>query len=145
MGKIVGDALKVYVRIGNQSKIWWHRRARVCLPLAIALFCPWLSAQTSQTQGGTIHGVVKSGNMPLPGTTVTAANTLTGQKVTTSTDVDGSYLLQVSFDGPYVVRAQMAAFAPVTKQVVVNPRDGNAVVNLELLLLSRTQKTEPAE
>jgi hypothetical protein len=142
MGKIVGDALKVYVRIGNQSKIWWHRRARVCLPMAIALFCPWLSAQTSQTQGGTIHGVVKSGNMPLPGTTVTAANTLTGQKVTTSTDVDGSYTLQVASDGRYVVRAQMAAFAAVTQEVRVNATNRNAEANLELILLSRVPKTE---
>ena len=44
---------------------------------------------------GTIHGVVKSGSQPLPGVTVTAANTLTGQKVSTSSDLDGSYTLQV--------------------------------------------------
>jgi len=92
-----------------------------------------------------IHGVVRSGNMPIPGVTVTAANSLTGQKVATSTDLDGSYSLQVTSDGSYSLRAQMTAFAPVIKDVVVNATNGNAEVNLELLLLSRVQKTEPAE
>ncbi len=82
--------------------------------------------------------------MPLPGATVTAANTLTGQKVTTSTDVDGSYSLQVPSDGRYVVRAQMAAFAPVTQEVRVNDANRNIEANLELILLSRVPKTEPA-
>jgi carboxypeptidase family protein/TonB-dependent receptor-like protein len=95
--------------------------------------------------GRIIHGVVKSGNMPIPGVTVTAANSLTGQKVTTSTDVDGGYSLQVPSDGRYLVRAQMAAFAPAAKEVVVNATNGNVNVDLELLLLSRVQKTEPAE
>jgi uncharacterized membrane protein YgcG len=82
--------------------------------------------------------------MPLPGATVTAANTLTGQKVTTSTDVDGSYSVQVPSDGRYVVRAQMAAFAPVTQEVRVNDANRNLEANLELILLSRVPKTEPA-
>jgi hypothetical protein len=110
----------------------------------LAVCCPWLVAQSPQAQGGTIHGVVKSGNMPLPGATVTAANTLTGQKVTTSTDVDGTYSVQVPSDGHYVVRAQMAAFAPVTQEVRVNDGNRNLEANLELILLSRVPKTEPA-
>src|SRR5579863_278666 len=92
-----------------------------------------------------IHGVVKSGNVPIPGVTVTATNSVTDQKVTTSTDVDGSYSLQVTSDGHYSVRAQMAAFAPVTKDVTVDATNSNAEVSLELLLLSRVQKTEPTE
>ncbi|MGB6676787.1 MAG: TonB-dependent receptor [Terriglobales bacterium] len=87
---------------------------------------------------------MKSGHMPLPGATVTAANTLTGQKVTTSTDVDGSYSVQVPSDGRYVVRAQMAAFAPVTQEVRVNDANRNLDANLELILLSRVPKAEPA-
>jgi trimeric autotransporter adhesin len=135
------------VQIGNQSKVPWRWRAGARLSfffcLAMGAFCPWLTAQGSQPQGGTIRGVVKSGNMPLPGATVTAANTLTGQKVTTSTDVDGTYSLQVPSDGRYVVRAQMAAFAPVTQEVRVNDSNRNLEANLELILLSRVPKTEP--
>jgi outer membrane receptor protein involved in Fe transport len=127
------------------------RSLRTCcrvLPVVfIVCATTWSSAQVTQAQGGSIHGVVKSGNMPVPGATVTAANTLTGQKATTSTDVDGSYSLQLASNGRYVVRAQMAAFAPVTKEVVINATDHNLEANLELILLSRVPKTvtEPAE
>jgi hypothetical protein len=114
------------------------------LCLAVVVYCPGLAAQSPQTQGGIIHGIVKSGNMPVPGATVTAANTLTGQKVTTSTDVDGSYSVQVPSDGRYVVRAQMSAFAPMTQEVRVNDANRNLEANLELILLSRVPKTEPA-
>ena len=68
-------------------------------------FHPHLSqgqAAAPAAAGRIIHGVVKSGNMPIPGVTVTAGNSLTGQKVTTSTDVDGSYSLQVPSDGRYM-------------------------------------------
>ena len=50
----------------------------------------WVHAQSTPqlasptvAAGGTIRGLVKSGNMPIPGTTVTAMNTLTGQKAVT--------------------------------------------------------------
>ena len=145
--KTVGGALKAYVQIGSQSNVTWNLRAReraLFLCLATVVYCPCLAAQSPQAQGGIIHGIVKSGNMPLPGATVTAANTLTGQKVTTSTDVDGSYSVQVPSDGRYVVRAQMAAFAPVTQEVRVNDANRNLEANLELILLSRVPKTEPA-
>src|ERR1051325_2811237 len=69
---------------------------------------------------GSIHGLVKSGNMPLPGVTVTATNTLTGQKVTTWTDVDGNYFLDIPSNGRYVVRTQMAAFATATQELLIN-------------------------
>jgi len=37
-------------------------------------------ANTTTTTGGTLHGVIKSGNIPLPGVAVTATNTLTGKR-----------------------------------------------------------------
>ena len=77
--------------------------------------------------------------MPLPGVAISAANTLTGQKAVTSTDLDGSYALHVPADGRYVVRAQLAAFAPVTKEVLINSANRSARVDLELILLSRAQ------
>jgi hypothetical protein len=97
------------------------------------------------SQGGLIHGLVKSGNMPLPGVTVTAINTLTGQKATGWTDVDGTYSLQVPTDGRYVVRTQMAAFAPLTHEVVINATNRNAAVDLEMVLLSRAQQAQPSD
>jgi trimeric autotransporter adhesin len=143
------------VQIRNQSSVslfncgqWsWQAGARlfVLCSLVIVSGSAWLAAQDAASQGGSIHGVVKSGNIPLPGATISAANTLTGQKVTTSTDVDGSYSLQIPSDGHYVVRAQMAAFAPVTQEVRINVTNHDAEANLELILLSRVPKSEPAD
>src|ERR1700690_3526642 len=93
------------------------------LLLAVALLgAPaWVRAQSSAppasaaaVSGGSIHGLVKSGNMPIPGATITAMNTLTGQKAVSWTGVDGTYAVQVPANGRYVVRTQMAAFAPLT-------------------------------
>ena len=89
------------------------------------------------TAAGNIHGLVKSGNMPLPGVTVTATNTLTGQKVTTWTDVDGNYFLDIPSNGRYVVRTQMAAFATATQELLINATNKDQKADLELILLSR--------
>ncbi len=125
-------------------------------PLAAALLSAGLAAQmpvpattpapasasvpaptTPTAPAGSIHGLVKSGNMPLPGVTVTATHTLTGQKVTTWTDVDGDYFLQVPSNGRYVVRTQMAAFAAATHEVLINAAGANQKLDLDLILLSR--------
>ena len=62
--------------------------------------------------GGVIAGLVKSGNMPLPGVSITASNTLTGQKVTTWTDITGNYSMQVPSNGRYVVRTRWRRSRP---------------------------------
>lgn len=72
------------------------------------------------TAGGTISGSVKAGAVPLPGVAVTASNTLTGKKYATTTDVNGAYSMKVPRDGRYVVKAELAAFATETKEVLVN-------------------------
>src|SRR5512133_1541632 len=68
-----------------------------------------------------ISGIVKSGATPLPGVTVTAAHSLTGKKVSTSTDVDGSFHLTVPNKGKWVVRAELSAFAAQTAEVRLDP------------------------
>ena len=59
-----------------------------------------------------ITGMVKSGNTPIPGATVTATNSSTEAKTTTSTDINGAYTLQVAAAGKYQLRVEMPAFAP---------------------------------
>src|ERR1700674_4062840 len=58
---------------------------------------------------GEITGRVKSGATPLAGVSVTAANSLTGKKFVTSSDVDGSFKLTITGKGRYVVRAEFSA------------------------------------
>ncbi len=83
--------------------------------------------------------------MPLPGVTVTAANSTTAQKIVTWTDIDGSFALQVPDDGHYVVRTQMPAFAVATHEVVIGAANRNVQVTLELVLLSRQPSSLPTE
>ena len=99
-------------------------------------------AVTAPSPSFHIHGTVKSGNTPLPGVTVTAANTLTGKKAITSTAVDGSYSLELTGRGRYVVRAEMTAFAPATEEVVLNPGSPEQQANFSLVLRSRAPKPE---
>jgi outer membrane receptor protein involved in Fe transport len=94
---------------------------------------------------GEITGVVKSGNVPLPGVSVTAANTLTGKKYSTSTDVDGSFRINVTGKGRYVIKAEFSAFAPVTQEVLINEQNRAGKAELAMVLLSRAQKEAQQE
>ena len=116
------------------------KAGRVALQLIALLL---LVTITSMAQGVpstptvAISGVVKSGNTPIPGATVTATNSSTQEKTTTSTDINGAYALQVAA-GKYELRIDMAAFAPSTQEIVVGEAGTHA--DLELTLLSRTQQ-----
>jgi len=84
-----------------------------------------------------ITGIVHTGKSALPGVTVTASNTLTGKKVTTTTALDGTFSFSLSDRGRYVVRAEFLAFAPQTQEVLLNPQNQKANVDLDLSLASR--------
>jgi len=97
--------------------------------------------------GGTISGSVKAGAVPLPGVAVTAANTLTGKKYATTTDVNGAYSMKVPRDGRYVVKAELAAFATETKEVLVNANSADGgkpqqVAEFAMQLASRAAARE---
>jgi trimeric autotransporter adhesin len=114
--------------------------------ITITLFCigliSWTWAQTSPPSSVfQIRGVVKSGNTPLPGVTISASNTLTGKKIVTSTDAQGVYSIQAASRGRYVIKTDFPAFASSTKEAVLNPTTPTATVDLELVLLSRVPKT----
>lgn len=107
-----------------------------------------------QTQGGTIRGAVvagvagKPGGVPLPGVAVTATNSLTGKKYASATGADGTYAMTIPRNGRYVVRAELAGFAPVTQEVVLSGADaaaGAALVKTSdfgLQLASRAAEAE---
>jgi trimeric autotransporter adhesin len=97
--------------------------------------------------GGTITGTVKAGTVPLPGVTVTASNTLTGKKYATTTDVNGAFAMTIPRNGRYVVKAELAAFAADTKEVLINAAGQNGgkpsqVAEFGLQLASRVQQEE---
>ena len=92
---------------------------------------------------GTIHGLVKSGNVPIPGAAVSISSAGSDVKISTWTDVDGTYSADVPAYGSYTVRVQMIAFANSTHHVVVDSSHGNVPANFELTLLSRTHEATP--
>ena len=93
------------------------------------------SAETAA--GGLLHGVVKSGNTPLPGVTITAQNTLTGKRYSTTTDITGAWSLTIPQNGRYVVRTQFAAFAPGSQEALLNESGRDRQLNFDLMLASR--------
>jgi trimeric autotransporter adhesin len=113
----------------------------------VLVFQPHLSrgqtagqAATPATGGRTIHGVVKSGNVPIPGADVSSTNAATKQQVNTWTDVDGSYWLRIPTDGHYTVGVRMAAFAGSTQEVVLDATHQDVLTNFELVLSSRARE-----
>jgi hypothetical protein len=114
------------------------------------------AAAPAEVQGGTVTGTVlaattadasgkKPAGSPLPGVTVTATNTLTGKKYTTATDITGSFRMTIPKNGRYVLRAEFAAFAPATAEVVLNAtqHEGKAEFAMELAsrVAARTAQT----
>ncbi len=78
--------------------------------------------------GGLVHGTVKSGNVPLPGVSIVATNTLTGKRYATITDINGNYSMTIPTSGRYVLRTELAAFAAETKVALLKPT-GTSPVN----------------
>jgi trimeric autotransporter adhesin len=91
-----------------------------------------------------ISGTVKSGKTPLPGVTVTAANTLTGKKFSVASAPDGSFVMKGLPRGRYVVKVEFMGFASQTREVVLNPESPAGKVDTELVLASRQQEQEEA-
>src|SRR5437899_1633622 len=99
-------------------------------------------AQTQKpAAAGIIQGIVQSGNIPIPGVTITATNFISDEKVTTSTDLNGQYQLKVPGAGAYIVETSMAAFAPGIKEADIKDPAQPERLDFELMLLSRSQQT----
>ncbi len=94
-------------------------------------------AAVGPVAGGILHGVVKSGTIPLPGVTVTAQNTLTGKRFSTTTDITGAWQMNIPQNGRYVIRTQFAAFAGGSQEAAFNASSHDQTVNFELILASR--------
>ncbi|MGA2219532.1 MAG: TonB-dependent receptor, partial [Terracidiphilus sp.] len=102
-------------------------------------------ALVAEVTGGRLHGVVKSGNVPLPGVTLTAQNTLTGKKYSTTTDINGAWSMNIPQNGRYVVRTQFAAFAVGSREAVLNAASHDQTVTFGLMLASRAAAQQASE
>jgi hypothetical protein len=98
---------------------------------------PAAPPSSETVSGGTLHGVVKSGTIPLPGVAVTAQNTLTGKRYSTTSDITGAWQMKIPLNGRYVIRTQFAAFAQGSQEALLNATSHDQSVNFELILASR--------
>jgi trimeric autotransporter adhesin len=103
---------------------------------------PQASAEVQPAAGGKLHGMVKSGNVPLPGVTVTAQNTLTGKRYATTTDITGGWSMTIPQNGRYVIRTEFAGFAQGAGEALLNASSHDQAVNLDLMLASRAAAQE---
>ena len=87
---------------------------------------------------------MRSGKTPLPGVTVTAANTLTGKKFAVATASNGTYSFTGLPRGRYVVRVEFMAFAPLTQEIILKPETPTGKFDAEMILASRQQEQSPA-
>ncbi len=138
---IRGTVLVLAVCVGTGVRLWAQAEQ------ASAAVVPAQSAAVAGATGGTIKGTVKSGAVPLPGVSVTATNTLTGKKYATTTDITGAFAMTIPRNGRYVVRAELAAFAADTKEVLINAAGENGgkpeqVAEFGLQLASRAAQQE---
>lgn len=118
---------------------WSQVPAPVGAPASALPSAPQAAAPAASpvVAGGKLHGTVKSGNIPLPGVTVTAQNSLTGKRYSTTTDITGAWKLNIPQNGRYVIRTQFAAFAQGSQEAVLNAASHDQLVNFELILASR--------
>jgi len=136
---------RIFILIGMAVIVPLHLRAQDTPQPAPATqsAAPAPAQQTAATTAPAtyeITGTAKSGKTPLPGVTVTAANTLTGKKYATTTNSEGKFSLSGMARGRYAVRIEFMGFAAFTQDVVLNPENPTGKVEAELILASRQQE-----
>ncbi|HEY1963635.1 MAG TPA: carboxypeptidase-like regulatory domain-containing protein, partial [Acidobacteriaceae bacterium] len=87
-----------------------------------------------------ITGTIHAGKTPLPGVTVTAANSLTGKKFSAATSANGTYTFTGLPRGRYVVRVEFMGFATQTQEITLKPETPSGKFDAELILASRQQE-----
>jgi Carboxypeptidase regulatory-like domain len=92
--------------------------------------------QAASSRPCRIQGHLTSGDLPLPGATVTAK---AGDKVVliTSSDLDGAYSVAVA-PGSYTLRVELTAFATLDKEVTAGQPPCAVTLDLKTQLASRT-------
>ena len=128
-----------YVGRLEASYVLWR------VSLVLLLSVGWVGTQAAQSsaQRCAITGGVTSGNALLPGVAITA--TTDGREVAvTATEPSGAYDLRLPGPGSYAIRAELPAFARITRQVVLTPEACTTRLNLSLVLASRAPAPPPS-
>jgi len=109
-----------------------EKRFSVLMAL-VALLCLWPGEAKAQVLYGSLVGAVTDpGGAAIPGATVEATNTATGQTKTVSTDDRGAFLMGDLQPGTYDVKASAPAFAAFSKTGVAISINTTVRVDVQL-------------
>jgi hypothetical protein len=108
------------------------------LALALVYVAPQHAQSTPQSsQPCTVSGLVQSGSLPLPGVAIVALGADDTELASTSSEQNGTYVLRLNGPGTVIVRASLAAFAPVTREATLSAGDCTCRLDFLLMLASR--------
>ena len=100
-------------------------------------------AENGQTAASCrVSGRIASGRTPLPGVAVVAR---LGDRVVaaTSTGVDGAWVLALPGERTYRLSTDLMGFAAVQRDLALDPAPCDVVLDLDLVLASRTPRAAP--
>ena len=103
--------------------------------------CALLVSMASLLAAAEHHGVVTFGGVPVPGATVTA--TEADQKLAVITDPQGAYSFRDLRDGTWLLKVEMAGFAPLMQDVTVAPGGAATLWDLKLLPFNEIVRQAP--
>ena len=106
-------------------------RRRIAILCRAVLIC----MTAASVMASEYRGAVKSGNLPVPGVTVSAVQG--DKKLTTTTDQDGTFRFADLADGLWNIDVEMIGFAKVTRPVDVQP--GAPLSSWDLKLLTQDE------
>jgi hypothetical protein len=117
---------------------------------AFAFLCLVLAAlhpivPLAQSGGCSIGGTISSAQMPLPGVVIAALDAESRTVDVSASGVDGAYILKIPRPGSYTVKAEFVAFAPLSREVIVDQASCQTRVDLAMMLASRALQAATAQ
>ncbi len=139
----VGPLSQEVSSVGRPTLAASFRILSLCIAITILPCRVQGQTKIAQQPGGMIYGIVKSGNMPIPGAGIVISPAGSAAGINIWTDVDGSYSATVQAYGSYIVRVQMTAFTSTMREVVIDAAHEKVQANFDLILLSRVKEHSP--
>ena len=114
--------------------------SRVVIPAACLLVAALYPAlpHAQAPSGCIVGGTISSGRTLLPGVVVSILNGENHALDVSASAADGTYALKIPEAGRYTIKAEFAAFAPLSRELTIDPVSCEQRVDLAMTLASRT-------
>jgi TonB-dependent receptor-like protein len=117
-----------------------RRRAALRASGALVALLPGAAfAHNGQTSVCTITGTARAGHTPLPGVVLSVTSADDQTLDLGSSGRDGSYTMKVPGPGRYTLKGDLVAFAPGSREFVIDETTCHSRVDLEMALASRAR------